>query len=175
MCSSDLILIVYEKKYSQYAADYDRFHSIYDQYGLKDSNKLLLMSTLKKLEIEFHNGTIYDLASYGKFDLVMCNDLLEHLRDPITAIEQLYLATKGKCIITTVAPSPKEQLFARRKPILTYQGHLASGGYYIMTEASVIAMCKAAGFRKVEIVSRFAIFNKAHKVPVRLFVAHAYK
>jgi hypothetical protein len=44
-----------------------------------------------------------------------------------------------------------------------------------MTEASVIAMCKAAGFRKVEIVSRFTMQNKAHKVPVKLFVAHAYK
>lgn len=175
--TSDFDRKVYEQKYSQYAADFDEFRPLYEQFGLKSSNKLLLMAALKGLEIKYHTGTIYNLKPYGTFDVVLCNDLLEHLRDPITAIEQLYLATntKGKCIITTVSPSTKERLLGRRKPILTYQGHIASGGYYIFSEASVIAMCKAAGFGKVEIVSRFEMLNRAHDSGIKLFTAHAYK
>lgn len=165
----------YEKKYSQYSADFTKYQDVYQRFGLVNSNKLLLMAALKELDIEYHNGTVYDLEPYGMFDLVLCNDLLEHLRDPITAIEQLFHVTKEKCIITTVLPTWKERFFGRLKPVLTYQGHLSSGGYFIFSEASIIAMCKAAGFKKVEVVSRYKILNRAYNTNLDLFVVHAYK
>jgi len=168
---------LYEQKYSQYASDFHNYRSIYEQYGLTNSNKLLLMAALKKLVVQYYNGTVYDLKPYGTFDVVLCNDLLEHLRDPITAIEQLYdaVSINGKCIITTIQLPWKERILARRKPILQYQGHIASGGYYKFTEASLISMCKAAGFKKVEVVSRFDMLNQAHKTNIPLFVVHAFK
>lgn len=168
---------IYENKYSQYVMDFSNFRSVYEQYGLKDSNKLLLMSALKNLEVDFKTGTVYDLKPYGIYDLVMCNDLLEHLRDPITAIEQLYsaVAENGKCIITTISPSTKESFLNWQKPVLTYQGHISSGNCYILSEASLVAMCQAAGFRKTEVVSRFEIHNRMHNVKMRLYVVHAYK
>lgn len=167
----------YETKYQQYATEYDAFRLVYEQYGLKDSNKLLLMSALKKMEVDYHNGTVYDLKDHRNFDLVMCNNLLEHLRDPITAIEQLFstLNSNGKCIITTILPSFKERLINRNRPTLTYVGHLSSGGYYIHSEASLFAMCKAAGFRSTEVVGRFYIRNRTHNSGLDLFVVHAYK
>jgi 2-polyprenyl-3-methyl-5-hydroxy-6-metoxy-1,4-benzoquinol methylase len=164
----------HEVKYMQYAEDYARFRSVYEKFGLDNPNKLLLMSKLKALEVEFRTGTIYDLKEYGGFDVVMCNDLLEHLRDPITAIEQLYFATKEKCIIT-VSSAMKTGWFSRNIPLVTYQGHISGGSFYSLSEAGATAMCKAAGFSRVEIVSRFEMVNRSHNVKNSHFVIHAYK
>jgi SAM-dependent methyltransferase len=171
---SNFSVNLHEQKYAQYAGDYAKFQPIYEHFGLNNSNKLLLMAKLKSLEIEYHTGTIYDLKPYGEFDLVMCNDLLEHLRDPISAIEQLYFATKGKCIIT-VSSALKTGWFKKNEPVLTFHGHLSGGSFYHLSEASVIGMCKAAGFSKVEIVSRFNMLNRTHGVKNRHFVVHARK
>lgn len=164
----------HEKKYMQYADDYTRFHSIYEQLGLDNSNKFLMMAKLKKLVIEYYNGTIYDLSPYGEFDIVMCNDLLEHLRDPITAIEQLYFATKERCIIT-VSSAMKTGWLERNKPIVRYRGHISGGSFFSLSEAAVIAMCQAAGFKQTEVVNRFEMVNRRHGVTNSHFVVHAYK
>jgi len=172
--ASNLRVSSYEKKYAQYVDDYSRFQSIYEKLGLKNSNKLLLMAKLKSMEIEFQTGTIYDLKPYGRFDLVMCNDLLEHLRDPITAIEQLYFATNEKCIIT-VSSAMKTNWFNKNQVLLAYQGHNSGGSFYSLSEASAIAMCKAAGFSDVRISSRFMMENRTHNVKNPHFVIHATK
>jgi 2-polyprenyl-3-methyl-5-hydroxy-6-metoxy-1,4-benzoquinol methylase len=164
----------YEQKYAQYVDDFVRYRPIYVHLGLSNSNKLLLMAKLKSLEVEFQTGTVYDLKPYGEFDLVMCNDLLEHLRDPITAIEQLYFATKDTCIIT-VSSAMNSNWFTRKKPVLTYQGHISGGSFYSLSEVAVAAMCKAAGFKEVRVVSRFDMKNRMHKVANPHFVIHAYK
>ena len=44
--------------------------------------------------MKFENGSIYDLFPFGQYDFVFCGSLFEHLRDPITAFEQLLFATK---------------------------------------------------------------------------------
>ncbi len=171
---SNFNLKSYEKKHHAYVEDYLRFQTVYEKYGLKNSNKLLLMSKLKGLEIEYHTGTIFNLKPYGVFDVTLCNDLLEHLRDPITAIEQLYFATGKKCIITA-SSAMKGTWLTRGKPILTYQGHISGGSFYSLSETAVAAMCKAAGFREVKVVSRFEMFNRIQKTNNRHFVVHAYK
>lgn len=164
----------HEEKYELYANDYFGFKSIYEQFGLNNSNKLLLMSKLTGLDVEFSNGSIYDLAGYGGFDVVMCNDLLEHLRDPITAIEQLYFVTQEKCIIT-VSSAMKTNWFNRKKPLALYQGHISGGSFFSLSEEAVQAMCLSAGFRRSEVVGRFEMLNRRHKVTNSHFVIHAYK
>ena len=164
----------YEQKYAQYVDDYTKFQQVYEKFGLSNSNKLLLMAKLKSLEVEFQTGTIYDLKPYGEFDVVLCNDLLEHLRDPITAIEQLYFATTEKCIIT-VSSAMKTNWFNRNQALLTYQGHVSGGSFYSLSEGSAIAMCKAAGFKDVHVASRFDMENRMHRVTNYHFVVHAFK
>jgi len=164
----------YQQKYAQYKDEFDAFRQVYDQYGLTNSNKLLLMAKLKSLEIEFQNGSIYDLKPFGEFDLVMCNDLLEHLRDPITAIEQLYFATLEKCIIT-VSSALKTNWLNRKSAALIYQGHYSGGSFYSLSEESVKAMCLAAGFKDAIVVSRFDMHNRNHDVSNYHFVLHATK
>ena len=165
---------LHEEKYAQYADDYSLFKSVYDQYGLNNSNKLLLMDKLMGLSVEFKNGSVYDLSSCGEFDVVMCNDLLEHLRDPITAIEQLYFATREKCIIT-VSSAMKAGWFDRKKALALYQGHISGGSFFSLSEEAVRAMCSSAGFKKVDVVSRFEMQNRRHGVNNSHFVIHAYR
>ncbi len=165
---------LHEEKYALYADDHSAFKPVYDQYGLKNSNKLLLMDKLLGLGIEFQNGSVYDLSSVGEFDVVMCNDLLEHLRDPITAIEQLFFATREKCIIT-VSSAMKTGWLNRNKPLARYQGHISGGSFFSLSEGAVKAMCQSAGFKKVEIASRFDMKNRRHSEMNRHFVVHAYK
>lgn len=164
----------YKQKYAQYADDYAKFRAVYERYGLSNSNKLPLMAKIKDLEVEFQSGTVYDLTPFGKFDIVMCNSLLEHLRDPITAIEQLYFVTREKCIIA-VSSRLKTNWFNRNQPLLKYHGHYAGGSFFRLSEASAIAMCKAAGFKDVMIVSRFDMLNRIHRVKNPHFVLHAFK
>jgi len=164
----------HKEKYAQYADDYAAFRPVYERYGLFNSNKLLLMTKLKGLDVEFSNGSIYDLSPFGEFDIVMCNDLLEHLRDPITAIEQLYFVTKKKCIIT-VSSALKVGWFDRKKALALYQGHVAGGSFFSLSEGAVKAMCDSAGFRKTEVVGRFEMINRRHGVTNSHFVIHAYK
>lgn len=165
---------LHEEKYAQYADDYSLFKPVYNQYGLKSSNKLLLMDKLLGLGVEFQNGSVYDLSSYGEFDVVMCNDLLEHLRDPITAIEQLFFATREKCIIT-VSSAMKTGWLDRKKPLALYQGHISGGSFFSLSEEAIIAMCQSAGFKKVEVASRFNMKNRRHGEMNRHFVIHAYR
>ena len=49
------------------------------------------------VNMDFQYGSIYDLTSFDNYDVTFCGSLLEHLRDPITAIEQLYSKTKNFC------------------------------------------------------------------------------
>jgi SAM-dependent methyltransferase len=164
----------HQEKYVQYANDYAAFRPLYEKYGLTNSNKLLLMIKLTGLDVEFRNGSIYDLTPFSGFDLVMCNDLLEHLRDPITAIEQLYLATKKKCIIT-VSSAFKTGWFGRKKALALYQGHISGGSFFSLSEEAVKAMCASAGFKTIEVFSRFEMLNRKHGTPNSHFVIHAYK
>ena len=174
IAASNFNLENYERKYAQYVDDFAKFHSVYESFGLSNSNKLLLMAKLRSLEVEFQTGTVYDLKPHGEFDIVMCNDLLEHLRDPITAIEQLYFATREKCIIT-ISSAMKTNWFNRHIPLLTYQGHISGGSFYSLSEAAVTAMCKAAGFAEANVVSRFDMENRMHHVTNPHFVVHAFK
>lgn len=164
----------HEEKYALYADDYAKFRQVYEQFGLNNSNKFLLMKELTGLDVEFSNGSIYDLGPYGNFDVVMCNDLLEHLRDPITAIEQLYFATREKCIIT-VSSAMKTGWLDRKKPLALYQGHISGGSFFSLSEEAVMAMCKSAGFRNCEVVSRFDMKNRRSGEKNKHFVVHAYK
>ena len=66
----------------------------YKELGLENSNKYLFIKKVLGLNIDFEYGSIYNLSKFDNFDVTFCGSLLEHLRDPITAIEQLYFKTK---------------------------------------------------------------------------------
>jgi 2-polyprenyl-3-methyl-5-hydroxy-6-metoxy-1,4-benzoquinol methylase len=165
---------VYARKYAKYKDEFLHYKEIYENYGLTNSNKLLLLAKLKNLQIEFQTGSVYDLGPYGEFDLVLCNDLLEHLRDPISAIEQVFFATRHKAIIS-ISNVLKPTLLSRSVPLLQFQGHISGGSFFSISESALSAMCLAAGFKKVKIVGRFDMENLSRRTQVYHIAAHAYK
>jgi SAM-dependent methyltransferase len=162
------------QKYQDYVNDFARFKDVYERYGVTNSNKFILSARLKSLDVEYHTGTAYDLSPYGSFDVVMCNDLLEHLRDPITAIEQVFLATREKAIFS-VSAALKRGWLGRDKPALLYKGDRSGGSFYSLSAAAVCAMCRAAGFREARVVSRFNMENRRDRSPSYHCVVHAYR
>ena len=166
----------YQKKYQSYKEDYNRFASVYERHAIHSANKYLLLAKLKNLDLEFQNGSVYDLSAHGKFDISFCGALLEHLKDPISAIEQLYSATNEKAIIScssAVVPNFLTKLL--RRPLLVYRGHQGGGSFFEISEEALTAMCRAAGFKKMETKGRFYVNNRRSNQKVYHVVIHAYK
>ncbi|MEM6432701.1 MAG: methyltransferase domain-containing protein, partial [Cyanobacteria bacterium P01_D01_bin.115] len=127
------------------------------------------------IDIEFYNGSVYDLSSYGKFDFSFCGALLEHLKDPIGAIEQLFYATEEKAIIACSSSMSGWLTWLSRKPYLVYRGHQGGGSFFEISEHALKDMCQAAGFRSVETVGRCHIKNMKSNSNNYHVIVHAYK
>ena len=142
----------YEKKYDN-QNDYTKLFDYYNNLGLKDSNKFLLLKKVFNLNADYKEGSIYELSNFDNHDVTFCGSLLEHLRDPITAIEQLYLKTDKFCIID-VSNSFKI-LFSSRKPLLKYT---ASGGnFYHYSLPAIKSMMENIGFKNVTVLKKYKI------------------
>ena len=109
----------YENKYND-QNDYSRLIKEYQNLDLKDSNKFLLLKKVFNLNAEFIEGSIYNLSKFNNYDVTFCGSLLEHLRDPITAIEQMFLKTNKFCIID-VSNSFNNSFFHQKKFVKIYR------------------------------------------------------
>ncbi|MDA9732294.1 class I SAM-dependent methyltransferase [Acidimicrobiaceae bacterium] len=151
------VLNTYKKEYSDKYNKHDDFYNLkesYEKLGLKNSNKFLLTKNIFDLNMEFEYGSIYDLSNFEMYDVTFCGSLLEHLRDPITAIEQLYFKTKEYCIID-VSNSFKNIMPLISKPYLKYTG--AGGNFFHYSDKSIELMLKNVGFKSVERLKRYKI------------------
>ena len=160
----------YVKKYLS-SNDYDQFKSIYDSFNLSDANKLKFIAKLYDLDLNFQNGSIYDLSKLPKFDFVFCGSLIEHLRDPITAVEQLYSRTNEMCIIDL--SSTLQRMFNWKKFLIVR--YMNSGGcFFNFSEAAFRQLALKCGFKSVEIGYRYKIFDKKTKcmTPHSVFICN---
>jgi glutamyl/glutaminyl-tRNA synthetase len=69
----------------------------------------------------------------------------------------------------------KTNWLTRNTPVLTYHGHVSGGSFYSLSETALLAMCKAAGFKSANVVSRFDMYNRRHNNTSDHFVVHAFK
>ena len=155
-------------------SDHNDFNVLKDSYlklGLNDSNKFNLIKKIFNLDIEFKDASIYDLSDLDNFDVTFCGSLLEHLRDPITAIEQLYFKTNEYCIIDVSNPFNRFQIL--QLPILKYSG--ASGHFYRLSEKATSLMMHKIGFKNIQIISRYNIKNLKHGNLQKHFVIYGEK
>ncbi len=160
----------YTQKYSDHN-DYSRLKDSYNSLGLKDSNKYLLLKKIFNLNMNFSNGSIYDLSKFPQYDITFCGSLLEHLRDPITAIEQLFLKTNEICIID-VSNTFKNNLLMLNKPYIKYTG--SGGNFYHYSNKAIKSMMLNIGFKKVEIQKEYKIKIEKYnyKIPHTIFVGY---
>jgi len=89
----------------------------------------------------------------GRFDLVLCLGVLYHLRHPLLALEKVFSVTADHLILETVT-----DLVWTRYPVMRfYPGSELAGdasNWFGPNPPAVVGMLKAAGFSRVEIVSR---------------------
>ena len=147
----------YHLKYSQ-NNDFEDLQESYERFDLKNSNKFLFIKKVLEIEqMEFQSASIYDLSKLPNGDIVFCGSLLEHLRDPISAIENLYSITNETCIID-VSNVLRYRWNLFRGPLLRYNS--GGGSFYDLSAEAVKAIMRSVGFQVVEILDSYHILNK---------------
>jgi 2-polyprenyl-3-methyl-5-hydroxy-6-metoxy-1,4-benzoquinol methylase len=91
----------------------------------------------------------------GSFDVVLCGDLIEHLRDPGAALARLrpFLRASGRLVLTT----PNVANWSIRLSLLagrwryTDRGILDRTHTHLFTQATLVETVEGAGYRVVEL------------------------
>ena len=94
-----------------------------------------------------------DLASLGQFDVVLYLGVLYHIPEPLTALRRLRAVTGEVAVIETEGVHVPG--YARNSLLRFFPGDdLAAdyGNWFATSEAALHAMCRAAGFGRVETV-----------------------
>lgn len=95
-----------------------------------------------------------DVASLGRFDVVLYLGVLYHMQDPLGALRRLSRVTRDLAVIETEATHVQgfEQL-----PLWQFYGgsELANDptNWWVPNEAALVSACNAAGFSRVEVLS----------------------
>ena len=97
--------------------------------------------------IPFYIANVEDssIAHLGKFDLVLCFDLLYHLENPFAAMRNLYaLTTKVLLIESMIVPEQRPVLILRDEGQSEDQGlHFIA---FYPSESAIVKMCYRSGF-----------------------------
>ncbi len=174
----------YEEKHAYAADELEQFADIYERLGLAGSNKMLVLADYWDSRVQYKSHSVYELEKLGRaFDFVFCGALIEHLKDPLKAVEQLRLATKELCIVSVssampiskVRPSsPRMKLGSAllrllgvrgefsvnaADGILRYVGNKSGGSFFHMQPDTFREMCLASGFRTADVVGEFDVAN----------------
>jgi tRNA (mo5U34)-methyltransferase len=92
-----------------------------------------------------------DPAELGRFDVVLFLGVLYHVREPLTALERIRALTAGVAVVETEAVRILGLPGAR---VLEFHpgGELRADhtNWFVPTEGALHALCRAAGFRRVE-------------------------
>jgi tRNA (mo5U34)-methyltransferase len=89
----------------------------------------------------------YDLSpDLGTFDFVFCGDLLLHLKDPITPVENIRSVCTGSAVIVNVI---KKFRFQDKRPLAELDG-IENFEWWVTNLEGLVRIVKAAGFSRVE-------------------------
>jgi tRNA (mo5U34)-methyltransferase len=98
--------------------------------------------------------SVYELdTDLGLFDFVFCGDLLVHLKDPITAVENIRKVCRGSAVICTPVARFR---FGRRRPIAEFDG-IDQFNWWVLSEEAMARLIRAAGFARVEVGQAFEL------------------
>lgn len=96
----------------------------------------------------------YELSpELGMFDFVFCGDLLLHLKDPITPVENIRSVCRGSAVIVNVIT--RFRLYERR-PMAVLDG-IDSFTWWTTNLAGLVRVVRAAGFARVEAAEPFEL------------------
>lgn len=174
----------YIKKYSTIITENEKFSDILQILNLSGINKLLILKDIFDSSVEFKNHSIYDLTLLGeKYELVFCGELIEHLKNPLVALENLRAVTRELCIISLSSALPSGKLgnlqldvirkiirilrlegdFLEASGALRYKGLEAGGSFFHFAPSTFRDALLASSFNSVEIYSEFDLPNLRHR------------
>ena len=97
--------------------------------------------------------SVYDLDSrLGQFDLIFCGDLLVHLKDPISALQQIL----GVCRESAIICNPVKKFRLNRGPVAEFDG-IDEFQWWLLSEAALERMMRAVGFERVDVGPSFEL------------------
>jgi len=169
---------LYKEKYKKVYLQNSKFIELAQKLGLNKVHHILILKKLLNSNIEYKNLSIYDLKKLNKkFDLVFCGSLIQHLKNPIEAVEQLRNVCRDACIIeNNVFELPKLFYWINIIPnlknrLLTYYGD-SGGTFFHFHPETFRKLLLACGFKKVNIYSRFKMMNKKYKYKTSHVIYH---
>lgn len=173
-----------------------QFSDIYDSLDIPCGHQLLAAKILMGSQIQYQDLSIYKLPILdSQFDLVFCGDLVEHLKNPLLALENLVKVTKKKCIVSlsSAIPNPCNDSFDALKlkvmngiasllgmpqidpaKDLCYFGNGAGGSFFHFYPETFRQALLASGFDRVEIYSSFDLPNVKSGAKNHHVIYHCY-
>lgn len=147
--------------------------------GIDNVHHILILKKLFNSNIEYKNLSIYNLEKLDKkFDLVFCGDLIEHLKNPIEAVEQLKNICKDTCIIALSNSFELPKLFRwvnaipnLKNKLLTYHGD-SGGTFFHFHPQTFKKLLLACGFREVKIYSKFNMMHEKYRYKIPHVIYH---
>jgi 2-polyprenyl-3-methyl-5-hydroxy-6-metoxy-1,4-benzoquinol methylase len=98
--------------------------------------------------------SVYELdTDLGYFDFVFCGDLLVHLKDPITAVENIRKVCHGSATIC----NPITRFRGGRGRALAEFDGIDYFQWWALSEEAMVRMMQAAGFSRVERGKQFEL------------------
>jgi tRNA (mo5U34)-methyltransferase len=105
-----------------------------------------------KVEPVLADFTTTDLDALGTFDVVLYLGVLYHMKEPLTCLERLYAVTNEVAVIETEAIDVRGH---EHMSLLQFHagGDLGAdfGNWYVPSTEALKALCRAAGFSRVEV------------------------
>lgn len=115
--------------------------------------------------------SVYDLTQErtGRFDVVVCGDLLLHLRDPVRAVEAIHGVCGGR-FLSHEEILPRPLLLGRRRAMVELDGTSDLCQWWTPSRAGHRRIVEAGGFDVVREATPYSVpFGPAHpKVPLSL-------
>jgi tRNA (mo5U34)-methyltransferase len=89
----------------------------------------------------------YDLGpELGEFDFVFCGDLLLHVKDPVTILENIFSVCTGSAVIVNVI---KKFRFHEKRPMAELDG-IGNFEWWVTNYEGLVRMVRSAGFARVD-------------------------
>lgn len=109
----------------------------------------------------------------GQFDVVLLSCILQHLRDPFYAIQQVDKHTKHTLIIC-------EAYYKTEEPAMRFQADPDNNSsqywtWWLMSPKYLETVMKVLGYKNIQISKPFDIFHKRLNYPVRLITIRGSK
>jgi SAM-dependent methyltransferase len=179
--------------------EYKAREALARELGLETPNPFHLAHLLRRSKVESRYLSVYDLAQLNtQFDLVFAGTITTHLQDLPAAFEAMRAVTRRQAVVACAdlldyrprtgwrwmayqairalsagAGLQDEFPMARERPVALYSAN-EGGAIWRPSVACITEMLLSAGFRDVNVFSRFTLDNLRHQTKMKHVVFHAF-